>query len=298
MNLIWLRKFAGANAGMVKYSRAILCSAILAIFCSISVAQGLPSAGMGAAAAQRKQPGSRAVGYTEIGASEYLSMIPPYPALQTPGDDVDVAEVRQWQKTGDERWQLAQADAQVSYERFAEVYGSAINTTATPLLVNLLDRVFANLSAAMGGAKSYYNRPRPYQRFQMNRVCGFDAAPVPEASPKSGNSYPSGHATFGWSVALILAEVAPEHAQAILARGREYSESRMVCGVHFPSDVHAGEILVSRVIGRIQDLPEFRRELGCARQERAVALKTGGNLEGECLTLKNELDRKAAAVSK
>jgi len=296
MGWILFHQFFGMKTRIAIYSAAFCCAVMLAIFCDASFAQNIPASGMSAAAAPRKQPGSRATGYLEIGASEYLSIIPPYPAPQTPGDDVDVAEVRQWQQTGDARWQLAQADAQVSYDRFAEAYGGAIDPSSAPLLVHLLDRVYANLSAVMGGAKVFYSRPRPYQRFQMNRVCGFETAPAPEASPKNGNSYPSGHATFGWSVALMLAEVAPERAQAILARGREYGESRMVCGVHFPSDVHAGEILVSRVIGRLQDLPEFRRELGCARQERAMIMKTSDKLEGECLSLKNELEQKGAAI--
>jgi acid phosphatase (class A) len=295
MNSTLLRKVVGAEARIANCSLVFLCAAMLAVCCCTAVAQNLPASSVGGDTAPRKQPGVRATGYLPIGASDYISMIPPYPVSQSLADDADVAEVRQWQQTGDVRWKLAQADAQVSYERFAEAYGSAINTTATPLLVHLLDRVEANLSMVMGSAKIFYNRPRPYQRFQMNRVCGFDSAPVAETSPKSGNSYPSGHATFGWSVAMILAHVAPERAQVILARGREYGESRMVCGVHFPSDVHAGEILVSTVFGRIQDLPEFRRELGCAIQERAVAMKVSEKLEGECLTLKNELEPKAAA---
>ncbi len=247
------------------------------------------------AAAQGQSPS----GFLKIEASEYLSLIPPYPVLQSMEDEADMAGVRQWQQSGETpRWQLAQADAQVSYERFAEAYGSAISPASTPILVHLLDKVEANLSGVMGRAKMFYNRPRPYQRMQMSKVCGFSTAPTAEAAPKSGNSYPSGHATFGWSVALLLAEVAPERAQTILTRGREYGESRIVCGVHFPSDVHAGEILVSDIMGRLHDLPEFRREVGCARQERAVALKTSEKLEGECMNMKQELEQKAAGVSK
>lgn len=29
----------------------------------------------------------------------------------------------------------------------------------------------------------------------------------------------------------------PEPAQSLLARGREYAESRIVCAVHYPEDV-------------------------------------------------------------
>jgi acid phosphatase (class A) len=234
----------------------------------------------------RQQPGANAVGFLEKNAASYLLVIPPYPVIQSLEDEADVAGVWQWKQSGDSpRWQLAEADDRVSYERFAEAYGSKIDSATTPLLVHLLDRVEADLSVVLGSAKKSYNRPRPYQRFQMAQVCGFDSAPLAEASPKGGNSYPSGHATFGWSVALLLAEIAPERAQIILARGREYGESRIVCAVHYPSDVHAGELLASAVVARLYAVPEFRRELSCAQQERAMALKIRDQLAPECQTL-------------
>jgi len=233
-----------------------------------------------------QQPGENAIGFLEKNESSYLLVIPPYPVIQSLEDEADVASVRQWKQFGDSpRWQLAKADAEVSYQRFAEAYGSKIDSATTPLLVHLLDRVEADLSVFLGSAKKSYNRPRPYQRFQMAQVCGFDSAPVAEASQKGGNSYPSGHATFGWSVALLLAEIAPERAQIILARAQEYGESRIVCGVHYPSDVHAGELLASAVVGRLNAVPEFRQGLSCAQQERAVALKSRDRLGPDCLTI-------------
>ena len=45
---------------------------------------------------------------------------------------------------------------------------------------------------------------------------------------------------MGWAWALILSELAPDRADAILARGLAYGESRAVCGVHYASDVEAG----------------------------------------------------------
>ena len=242
----------------------------------------------------KQPPGGGNVGFSEKNESSFLSLIPPYPILQSLGDEADVAGVRQWQQSGNSlRWQLAQADAEISYNRFAEAFGSTISPASTPLLVHLLDRVEADLSAVLANAKRSYNRPRPYQRLQMARVCGFNPAPAAEVDPKGGNSYPSGHATFGWSMALLLAEVAPERAQIILARGREYGESRIVCAVHYPSDVLAGELLVSALVGRLYAVPEFKRELICAQQEHLVALRVRPQLGLECLSPESELQQKA-----
>jgi acid phosphatase (class A) len=233
---------------------------------------------------------SRATGYLPDGDVNFLQIIPPYPALQSKEDQADVAVLRQWQQPGDSpRWKLAQADAELSYSRFSEAFGSEVSARKAPLLVHLLDRVEADTS--LRGAKSYYHRPRPYQRFHFDHVCGFAFPPYPEASPSEGNSYPSGHTTFGWSAALVLAQVAPDRAQTILARGIEYGESRIVCAVHYPSDVLAAELFVNAAFGKLSEQPEFKRDLSCAQQEHAVALKTRDQISAECLSLRNQLGK-------
>jgi acid phosphatase (class A) len=276
----------------IKWLQLFLTIFILFVSVGPLPAQNLPSGAAGSPRQLLQTSGAGSAGFLGKNELSYLSLIPPYPALQSLGDAVDAAVVRQWQSVDSARWQLANADASLSYNRFSEAFGGKIDATATPLLVHLLDRVQADLSILVTSAKTAYNRPRPYQRFQMTRVCGFDTAPSAEASPKGGNSYPSGHTSFGWSVALVLAETVPERAQIILARGREYGESRVVCAMHYPSDVHAAEILVSAVVGRLHAVPEFKRELSCAQEEHAVALKARNQLGPDCLILKQELEPK------
>jgi len=67
--------------------------------------------------------------------------------------------------------------------------------------------------------------------------------------------------------------------------------------MHYPSDVHAGELLSSAVVSRLQAIQEFKRELGCAQEERAVALKVREQLGSECSSLKRELEQKQAAAN-
>ncbi len=40
---------------------------------------------------------------------------------------------------------------------------------------------------------------------------------------------------------VVLAAVMPDKAQIILARASEFGEHRLVCGVHFRSDIVAGQ---------------------------------------------------------
>lgn len=241
----------------------------------------LPAAHNGAIHRQ----GSSVSGYLSDNEVNFLSILPPYPALDSPEDQIDVATLHAWQQpVNSARWRLAEDDANLLYSRFNAALGIPIDDASSPLLVHLLDRVEADISSALNGAKRYYNRPRPYQRFLFDHVCEFAHPPAPDMT-NGGNSYPSGHAAFGWAIALTLAQAAPDKSQAVLARGREYGESRIVCAVHYPSDVYVAQILVSAVFGQVEAQTEFKRDMSCARQEYAIAIHARSQMDSECLAL-------------
>ena len=75
------------------------------------------------------------------------------------------------------------------------------------------------------------------------------------------------HTSAGWSVALILAEIYPEAQDAILARGYEYGQSRVIAGFHYQSDVDAGRLVGSATVARLHADPEFMAALNKAKQE-------------------------------
>jgi acid phosphatase (class A) len=79
--------------------------------------------------------------------------------------------------------------------------------------------------------KRYYQRPRPYQTdTTLHPVCGLKT---------EHDSYPSGHGMTGYLEAFTLAEIVPEKRTEILTRADDYARSRLVCGVHYPSDTEA-----------------------------------------------------------
>ncbi|MEI9978387.1 MAG: phosphatase PAP2 family protein [Edaphobacter sp.] len=236
------------------------------------------------------QPHVRVVGYLAEKEPDLLTMLPPYPSLDSIQDRTDVASLRQWQQPDNSpRWRLANEDVEMSYERFAPAFGMKINQSETPFLVHLLNRTEQDVQTVAFSAKVFYDRPRPYQRFQMEHVCGAEKAPAPEVPLKGGSSYPSGHTSFGWGAVLILAEVAPEHAQPLLARGREYGESRIICAVHYPSDIEGGQLVATAVVARLHADPEFEEDLRCAKEEHFVALHGGGGLSHACQQRKPQL---------
>ena len=89
-------------------------------------------------------------------------------------------------------------------------------------------------------------------------MVGDDKRPIciPRAKWMSANaSYPSGHSMTGWAWALILAEARPKSASALMAAAHETGYSRIICGVHYQSDVIAGQTLGAAMVARLHADP-------------------------------------------
>ena len=88
------------------------------------------------------------------------------------------------------------------------------------------------------------------------------AVPEARAFLEKDPSYPSGHTALGWGFALILSEIAPDRANEILARGRAFGESRIVCNHHWYSDVVWGRFMGAATVARLHADPTFRSGSG------------------------------------
>jgi hypothetical protein len=154
-------------------------------------------------------------------------------------------------------WTQAIADADLTgregFKSFSCAAGVTISPEATPTLTRMLLRMTSDASTIYRPAKSVYQRPRPPVG-NTKPIC------VPrEAWIDTDGSYPSGHGLIGWSWALVISEVAPDKASQILARGRAFGDSRIICGVHFQSDIEAGRYLGSAMVSRCTTTRRSRR---------------------------------------
>ncbi len=213
-------------------------------------------------------------GYLQGDEITYLAYLAAPPAENSAEDSVDVAAVQALQAVTPERWALAQQDALYLYPQFETAFGGPIDREHAPQLVHLLNEALRDVSLPTSAGKGYFARARPYERLHLARVCGELAgpsAPLAPPDPTDHSSYPSGHASAGWTTALILAQVAPDHAAAILARADDYALSRLICGAHFPTDVQASRMLAAAVVAREATVPAFQRDLACAIAEHAGA---------------------------
>jgi acid phosphatase (class A) len=230
-------------------------------------------------------------GYLPKGsAPSSLTFLPPSPAKgsATQARDSAMAKIARALK-GSPRWRQASLDADLKFPGAANTYSCAlgvdINPTATPRLYALLSRTLIDAGLATYPAKNKYQRPRPFM------VAGGDiCTPAADAGLRKDGAYPSGHASAGWAWALILAEAAPERQDAILARGRAFMQSRVICNVHWLSDVEAGGLVGTAVVARLHDDPVFRADLEAGRSEIAAARAAG-------LTPTRDCKAEAAALS-
>jgi membrane-associated phospholipid phosphatase len=171
---------------------------------------------------------------------------------------------------GTPRWALATSDVSgETYDHFAEALGVRLTPEEAPVLTALLERA-GNDRSVVGDAKTHWGTKRPY--------IGTDQ-PICEAKSDhlAGNpDYPSGHSAHGAHVAMILAELAPQRADALYARGREFAESRYICGAHSYSAAEAGILSGMVIYGAEQRSDVFRRDMEAARAEVQAALARAG----------------------
>ena len=64
-------------------------------------------------------------------------------------------------------------------------------------------------------------------------------------------SYPSGHTTYGYTEAVVLAILVPERYQQMIARAAEYGNDRIVVGAHYAMDVLGGRATALHAVAHL-----------------------------------------------
>lgn len=196
---------------------------------------------------------------------DFVHVLGPPPAIDSPEDKVDLQAVLDAQQTRKEaEVESAQGDVCLSIFRFAEVMGPGFKPENLPFTVIFFQRVFYDDQHAVVAAKKYFNRPRPF-------VSDHDVSPVVKHSANA--SYPSGHATFAYATAILLADMVPEKSAQIFERAAVYAHNRVVAGVHYPSDVEAGRIAGSVIDNVLLHNHRFEMDLARATVEVRHALR-------------------------
>ncbi len=220
-----------------------------------------------------------------------LALLPKPPAEGSAEAAADLAVHRATRALRDTpRWALANADDNLKFPKAAEVFSCAldmpISQDATPHLNMLLRRTLLDSGLSTYAAKDTYKRQRPFAALRES-TC----APASEAALAKDGSYPSGHAALGWAWGLVLAGIAPDKTDAVLQRAHAFGQSRVICGVHWQSDVDNGRVMGAAAVARLQSDPVFTAQVALARQEVADARAKGAKSPLNCSAEKAALGR-------
>jgi acid phosphatase (class A) len=156
--------------------------------------------------------------------------------------------------------ELARAKADAAQENvfaFSTVLGPQFTAEQFPLTTKLFEKVTEAEKAAVRETKDYWHRRRPYL---------IDPTLVP-CSNGSNGSYPSGHSTVAYMDAALLAQMLPERHDALFERAADFAHNRLVCGVHFPSDVEAGRTLGTVLAALLEREPALSAQIAAATTE-------------------------------
>ena len=182
---------------------------------------------------------------------------------------------------GTPRFEQATHDADLDFPfaaaTFACALGVGVDAEHTPATYRLLRRTLTDAAMSTRAAKERYQRVRPFVE-NGAPTC----TPGDEAALRGNGSYPSGHVAIGWAWALVLAQVAPERTDALLARGRQFGESRLVCNVHWQSDMLQARFMAAGTFARLQSDPTFRADIAAASTELARARAQGLQPDRNC----------------
>jgi acid phosphatase (class A) len=127
-------------------------------------------------------------------------------------------------------------------------------------------RLKDSIEAVNEVAKNKFHRVRPYKLPNNGLV------PLKEIKPDDSPSYPSGHAAFAALTGIMLAQMVPERRTEIFERVKDYCNSRLVSGVHFRSDVDAGQVLGSVIAAWLFRNEGFKRDFETTKTELRKAL--------------------------
>ncbi|MBW6292057.1 phosphatase PAP2 family protein [Pseudomonas aeruginosa] len=144
-----------------------------------------------------------------------------------------------------------------------DLLGASFDKERLPLTRSFFNRAQENLVEVLMPAKKHFARPRPYEVTPKVK---------PVLPPPEGESYPSGHTMDSYFKASLLSMLVPEHHDAFFARAEEHAQSRVLAGVHFPSDLEGGQTAAAALVASLLADPAVAADFAAVREELRGAL--------------------------
>ncbi|RAX40598.1 acid phosphatase [Rhizobium tropici] len=203
--------------------------------------------------------------FTDAREINLLDLLPPPPANDSAQMKAELGEILTIQVTRTpEMAARAVADAEENVWRFSDAIDNPKFTKENlPKFSAFFDRIVETEGAVVDPAKNVWKRPRPHLYSDLVK-------PIVPLS-KSG-SYPSGHATLGTLMGIVLSNMVPEKRAVIMSRAWEYGHNRIVGGIHYASDIEAAHIAGTVIAETIMTHDDYKGEYEAAKAELRTAL--------------------------
>lgn len=158
-----------------------------------------------------------------------------------------------------ERIALANSDVEETvYAMFASVIGTNFKPTNLPIFTAMFERIGKTEGAIIDPAKAYFGRTRPFLNHPEIKAL---------VKPSRSGSYPSGHTSRVTMMAIVLSSILPEKRTAIFVRASEYAQSRVIGGMHYPSDLDAGQRAGTAMAATLFASLSFKTDFEAAKAE-------------------------------
>lgn len=192
-------------------------------------------------------------------------LVPPPPAKGSDADKLDMMAVLAAQaNASDARKAQALADSdEVVFFVFSSVMGDKFDAANMPKVAKLFERIAESEADTLDAAKPIFGRVRPWLASPEVKAI---------AKPTKSGSYPSGHTTLVTIDAIILSAMLPEKKEAIWARAGDYAESRVIGGMHYPTDILAGGRTGTAMATVMLQDPAFKADFVAAKAEMRAAM--------------------------
>jgi len=198
--------------------------------------------------------------------ADFVAQFGPPPAADSPAVRHELDELLEMQRVRTpEEESAAQADRKKDVSRFHAALGlDPAHPPKLPALRRFTDNAEEDIGPYVRDVKAKFRRLRPYVIESKLQPCIGDV--------QGDLSYPSGHATYGYLMGNLLSTLVPERRDALMKRADEFARQRMVCGVHFRSDLEAGQRAADYLLAQMHESPDYQRDSSAARAELRAAL--------------------------
>jgi acid phosphatase (class A) len=200
--------------------------------------------------------------YLPDGKPDAIALLAPPPLPNSPEQAADLQEVREVSHAASPAdLAAAKKESKFTIFTFTPAIGDFLQPGKFPETEAFLHNVQKDAAGVVDGAKDYWKRPRPYKLDPSLAV----------GKLETSFSYPSAHSTESMVMALVLADLFPEHRDAILGVARNIGWHRVEYGRHYPTDIYAGRVLAQAIVCEMKKNADFQKDFAAAQAEIAAA---------------------------